>query len=64
MATEDDLAFEGTKNSLKGKVREIGGILSDDESQEAQGKAQAFGGKLQRKVLRERYWAGATRRVN
>ena len=52
MATEHDLAFEGAKNTLKGKAREIAGVVTDNESQEAKGKSQALGGKLQTKAAK------------
>ena len=50
MATEDDLAFKGAKNTLKGKVRQIAGIVTDDESQQTQGELETMGGKLQSKA--------------
>lgn len=47
MGSEHDLAFEGAKNQIKGKVREVTGIVTDNEAQQAKGKAETTGGKLQ-----------------
>ncbi len=50
MSTEDNLAFKGAKNTIKGKIRQIAGVLNDDESQKTQGELETMGGKLQSKA--------------
>ncbi|MEZ0371798.1 MAG: CsbD family protein [Candidatus Sericytochromatia bacterium] len=47
MTTEGDLANKGIANQVKGKIREVAGIVTDNESEQAKGKAQTEGGKLQ-----------------
>jgi uncharacterized protein YjbJ (UPF0337 family) len=38
--------IEGTKDEVKGRVKEAAGDLTDDEGLEAEGKADRAGGKI------------------
>jgi uncharacterized protein YjbJ (UPF0337 family) len=41
---------QGTFHEAKGKVKEMGGEISDDPELEARGKSEKIGGKVQEKI--------------
>ncbi|HBG05522.1 MAG: CsbD family protein [Geobacteraceae bacterium GWC2_58_44] len=41
---------EGTMHQLKGKVKEVAGIISDNPKLEAEGTAERMAGKVQVKI--------------
>lgn len=50
MASEHRLQSEGAVDEVSGKVRQVAGIVTGNETEEAKGKAQSTGGKLKRKA--------------
>jgi uncharacterized protein YjbJ (UPF0337 family) len=47
-STEDQT--EGTLHQLKGKVKEVAGIISDNPKLEAEGALERVAGKVQQKI--------------
>ena len=47
-STQDKV--EGTLHQLKGKVKEVAGIISDNPKLEAEGTGERIAGKVQQKI--------------